>query len=215
MAVNQVDAVVDLIDALGYDTVHFEGESMGAMIGTEFGLRYPDRAGKIILNGFGMVATDRPMEDFPPSPGPSMMELFPLSVAAVTDPSYENIAKRMHWLVKEPGRITDEMVLLRQRLYQDPDVNRMMRQVFGVGQAPPDFAAMRASARTEAEARAAWKPEALIIWGDHNPGLGVEYGEYCADIIGAKFYEFVDAGHWPQWEKPDEYSQVMIDFLKT
>lgn len=213
MGENQVEAVVDLIDALGYDAVHYEGESMGAMIGTEFGLKYPDRALKIVLNGFGMVATERPMPDFPPSPGPPMGDLFPLSIAAVTDPTYDNIAKRLHWLVKEPDRITDEMVRLRQRLYMDPDVNRMMRQVFGVGQPPPDFAAMLASARSEEEVRNTWKPEALILWGDHNPGMGLEYGEYCADIIGAKFYGFEDAGHWPQWEKPDEYSQVMIDFL--
>ena len=31
MAVNQVDGVVDLIEALGYEWAHFEGESMGAM----------------------------------------------------------------------------------------------------------------------------------------------------------------------------------------
>jgi pimeloyl-ACP methyl ester carboxylesterase len=215
MGENQVEAVIDLIDALGYDRVHYEGESMGAMIGTELGLKYPDRTQKIILNGFGMVATERPMPDFTPSPGPPMGDLFPLSIAAVTDPTFDNIAKRLHWLVKEPSRITDEMVLLRQRLYRDPDINRMMRQVFGVGQPPPDFAAMLASARTEAEVHETWKPEALVLWGDHNPGMGLEYGEYCADIIGAKFHPFADAGHWPQWEKPDEYSQVMIDFLKS
>ena len=43
--------------------------------------------------------------------------------------------------------------------------------------------------------------------------LKAEYGEYCADVIGATFYEFVDAGHWPQWEKPVEYVQVITDFL--
>jgi pimeloyl-ACP methyl ester carboxylesterase len=123
------------------------------------------------------------------------------------------VAKRLHWLVKEPDRITREMVLLRQRLYRDPDINRAMRQVFGVGQPPPDFAQMLAHARPESEVRDSWKPEALVLWGDHNPGQGPEYGDYCADIIGAKFYEFVDAGHWPQWEKPDEYSQVIVDFL--
>jgi len=213
MAVNQVDGVVDLIEALGYEWAHFEGESMGAMIGTEFGLKYPEHAGKVILNGFGMVSTNRPMTDFTPSPGPPMQDLFPLSVAAVTDPSYDNVAKRLHWLVKEPDRITPEMVLLRQRLYRDPDINRAMRQVFGVGQPPPDFAQMLAHARPESEVRDSWKPEALVLWGDHNPGQGPEYGDYCADIIGAKFHEFVDAGHWPQWEKPDEYSQVIIDFL--
>jgi pimeloyl-ACP methyl ester carboxylesterase len=213
MTERQVEAVVDLIDALGLERAHYEGESMGAGIGFELALRYPERCGKVILNGFGAVQTDRPMSEFPASPGPPMFDLWPLSVAAVTDPSYENIAKRLHWLVKEPERITDEMVRIRQRLYQDPDINASMRRVFGIGEPPPDFAQMMRNARTEAAVRASWQPETLVLWGDHNPGQGLEYGEYCADIIGAKFYPFIDAGHWPQWEKPDEYSQVIIDFL--
>jgi len=55
--------------------------------------------------------------------------------------------------------------------------------------------------------------DALVLWAEHNPGHGPDFGEYCADLIGAKFYNVMGAGHWPQWEKPDEYSQVMIDFL--
>lgn len=212
---NQADAVIDLIDALGYDKVHYEGESMGAGIGTNLALRYPERIDKLILNGFGMIKTKKAAQDFKPTAGPSMEVLFPLSVAAVTDPTYENIAKRLHWLVKEPDRITDEMVLLRQRLYQDPNINQMMRQVFRVGQPPPDFATLMAAAPSEEAIAAAWKNDTLILWGDHNPGQGPEYGEYIADLIGAKFHEFVDAGHWPQWEKPDEYAQVIIDFLKS
>jgi pimeloyl-ACP methyl ester carboxylesterase len=207
-------AFVDLVDALGYDSVHFEGESMGAAIGLEVALTYPDYCRKMILNGFGQVRTDKPLNEFIPSPGPSMAELMPLSVAAVTDPSYDNIAKRLHWLVKEPDRITDEMVRIRQRLYQDPDINRSMRAVFGIGSPPLDFADVLKAARSEAEVREGWKPETLILWGDHNPGQGTDYGRYCADIVGALYYEFYDSGHWPQWEKPDEYAQVIIEFLR-
>jgi pimeloyl-ACP methyl ester carboxylesterase len=211
----QAGAVVDLMDALGYDKVHYEGESMGAGIGFELGMLYPDRCGKMILNGFGSVRTEKPMSEFPPSPGPKGEALFPLSVAAVTDPSYENIAKRLHWLVKVPDRITPEMVQVRQRLYQDPEINASMRKVFSVGQPGPDFAEMMKLARSEADVKAQWKHDTLILWGDHNPGQGPEYGAYCAEMIGAKFYEFEDAGHWPQWEKPDEYSAVIIEFLNS
>lgn len=209
----QVEAVIDLIKALGLERPHFEGESMGAMIGFELALRYPQHCGKVILNGFGSVQSERPRSDFPPSPGPSTEELWPLSIAAVTDPTYDNIAKRLHWLVKEPDRITDEMIRIRQRLYQNPEINASMRRVFGVGEPPPDMRQMMPGTRTEAEVRSSWQPETLVLWGDHNPGLGLEWGEYCADIIDAKFHPFIDAGHWPQWEKPDEYSQVIIDFL--
>lgn len=209
----QVEAVVDLMNALGYDWVHFEGESMGAVIGFSFAMKYPELCGKVILNGFGAIQTNKPQDQFPPPLGPSLAELGPLSVAAVTEPTYENVEKRLHWLVKDPNSITDEMVLVRQRLYQDPEINAAMRAVFGVGMPPPDFAGVMKRAPKEDDIRGNWKPETLVLWSDHNPGQGVEYGEYCADIIGAKFYEFKDAGHWPQWEKPDEYAQVIVEFL--
>lgn len=199
MGRTQADAVIDLIDALGYEKVHYEGESMGAMIGFLLAMNYPDRIDKLILNGFGQVITDRPLSDFTPSPGPSMQSLLPLSVAAVKDPTFENIAKRMHWLVKEPDRITIEMVEVRQRLYQDPDINRSMRQIFNVG--GPTGGSMAEAMRgapTESDVRRQWKTDTLILWGDHNPGFGPEYGAYCAEMVGGRFYEFEDSGHWPQ-----------------
>ncbi len=205
----QAQGVVDLIEALGYDKVHYEGESMGAAIGFEFGLNYPEYANKVILNGFGSVKLDK---TFPPSKGSSMADLFPLSVAAVTDPSYDKIAKRLHWLVhpEHPDRITDEMVRVRQRLYQDPEINASMRNVFNVdGGGTPNFEPKY----TEADCRERWKPEALVLWGEFNPGQGPDYGAYASELINAKFYEFKDAGHWPQWEMPDEYARVIIEYL--
>jgi len=206
----QAEAVVDLIEALGYDKVHYEGESMGAGIGFEFGMRFPQYANKIILNGFGSVKMD---QDFPPSKGSSMADLFPLSVAAVTDPSYDKIAKRLHWLVHpdHPERITDEMVRVRQRLYQDPEINKSMRNVFNVdGGGTPNWT----QKYTEADCKN-WKSDCLVLWGEFNPGQGPDYGEYAAERIGAKFYEFKDAGHWPQWEMPDEYARVIIEYLNS
>lgn len=29
-----------------------------------------------------------------------------------------------------------------------------------------------------------------------------------------KVYQMQDAAHWPQWEKPEEHDQVLIDFIK-
>jgi 2-hydroxy-6-oxonona-2,4-dienedioate hydrolase len=203
------DGFADLVHALGYERVHYEGESMGAMTGFIIGFRYPELVSKMVLNtGFYLLKTSK--TDFKPAPGAG--RLGPLSQAAVLDPSYEHIAARLHWLVAEPESITDEMVRLRQRLYQDPDINASLRRVFNIG---GTFDSARVSfPYTEADC-ARWSIESLVLWGEHNPGHGPDFGEYCADLIGAKFYNVNGAGHWPQWEKPDEYSQVMIDFLTS
>jgi pimeloyl-ACP methyl ester carboxylesterase len=201
----QAQAYVDLIHALGYDHANYEGESMGANIGFEIGMQFPETLDKCILNGFGNITTKR--TDFKEQPWKG--NLYELSQKAVGDPTYENIQQRLLWLVHDDNTIDDEMIRIRQRLYQDPEINASMRRVFGMD-------APNAPQRpyTEEEVRANWKTkDTLVMYGEFNPGEGPDYGEYCADLIGAKFYEVKGTGHWPQWEKPDEYTEALLSFL--
>src|SRR5215207_592283 len=56
----QAEAYVDLLHALGHEKAHYEGESMGAVIGMEIGMSFPETVDKIILNGgFDVVQTKR------------------------------------------------------------------------------------------------------------------------------------------------------------
>ena len=32
-------------------------------------------------------------------------------------------------------------------------------------------------------------------------------------IPGSEFTVIKDAGHWPQWEKPEEFNEVLTNFL--
>jgi len=203
--VRQAEAYVDLIHALGYERAHYEGESMGAAIGFEIGMRLPETVNKIILNGFGNVKTKRTDWKKQPFKG----DLWELSQAAVLDPTYENIHKRLLWLVHNDDSMNDEMIRIRQRLYQNPEVNASMRRVFNLDGSERK----RTEPWTEEEVKERWNTPTLVMYGTYNPQLGPDYGEYCADLIGAKFYEVKDSGHWPQWEKPDEYSEALLSFL--
>ena len=61
----------------------------------------------------------------------------------------------------------------------------------------------------------ALKVSTLVYWTDKNPGISPAYGEYLAGILpGAKFFNQLDCAHWPQWEKPEEHDQIIIDFIK-
>ncbi len=203
----QAEAYVDLLHALGYERAHFQGESMGAVIGLQVGLSFPETLDKIILNGgFDTVVTER--KDFKEQPWKGA--LGELSRDAVLNPTFENVHRRLLWLVHDDSTITEEMVHIRQRLYQDPEVNASMRRVFGLGD---DIRRIFGGPHSEEYLRTQWKTPALVLWGTYNPGNGPDYGEYCADLIGAKFYEVKDTGHWPQWEKPDEYVEAVTSFL--
>ena len=136
-------------------------------------------------------------------------KLSELSHKSLVDPTYENMRNRMEWLVASPDRMTDEMVQIRLRLYSDPEIIESMHNIFMIGKTPTW------SYRWEEEDLQKFQPETLVFWTEHNPGQGPDYGEYMAGLFpNAKFYNMVDAAHWPQWEKPEEHDQVLIEFIK-
>ena len=115
----------------------------------------------------------------------------------------------MEWLVASPERMTDEMVEIRLRLYSFPEIYESMQRVYRIGR--PWTRKLRF---TEDDVQT-FKPESLVFWTEHNPGQAPDYGEYVAGLIpGASFYNMLDVAHWPQWEKPEEHDQVLIEFIK-
>lgn len=210
---DQVDAIVDLLDALGHDWAHIEGESMGAGNACEFGLRYPDRAGKIVMNtGLGRVRLEK--TDFP-LPEKRYEQLAGLGRQVIETPTFELMQRRMEWLMADPSSMTDEMVEIRLRLYQDEEINAAMRRWHKLDQESPGPDPFDYDPKWNENDLREFKPDALVFWTEHNPGEGPELGEYFASRIpGCPFYLMEGAGHWPQWERPEEHDQVLIEFIK-
>ena len=113
----QAEAIVDLLDAEGHESAFIKGESMGANIAFEFGLKFPERAKKLVLDtGAYYIKFNK---EFKEQAGGGTA-LADLSRAAIVTPSKETVRKRLEWLVSSPYRITDEMVELRMKYYTDP-----------------------------------------------------------------------------------------------
>ncbi len=203
----QAEAVIDLLDAEGLAWAHFEGESMGAGIAFELAMRHPDRTGKIVLNsGSYYVRFER---SFPESEGGGVQRLMQLCRASITDPSPASQRARLEYFMAQPERVTDELVELYRRLYADPEINASMQRVFGMTAARGNLAGW-----SETEAHQLQKP-ALVLWSDRNRGQSPEMGEYLASLLpGSQYYLVRDAGHWPQWEHPEEHDEVVTRFLQ-
>ena len=201
----QVDHVLDFMDAMGFDSAHVEGESMGAFITFRLALEHPDRVKRIVLNTGHQVNLKR--TDFAP-PWKSPESLAVLTRAATGAPNERNVRMRMEWLMATPDRVTDELVALRLKAYENPDARPAMHRLsIGSGPQPKRF---------EEEDCKGIKAETLVFWSEFNPGAGPDVGEYLATLIpGAKFYNMKDASHWPQYEHPEEHDAVITRFLKT
>ena len=201
--------ILDLMDAADIKKFHIEGESVGGWIAMWMALHYPDHVGKIILNtAAGVMFNDEEVKDDKDS---GVNLLASRSMEAVNNPNHPTIRKRLEWLVASPDRITDELVEVRQKIYKKPAANKALRHYFHMA-----FVEDRhyEYGITKEDLAKITQPT-LVLWTEHNPGTGPEVGEKIASLIpGAEYYCINDAGHWPQWEKPEEHDQIVADFLK-
>jgi 2-hydroxy-6-oxonona-2,4-dienedioate hydrolase len=107
--------------------------------------------------------------------------------------------------------VTDELVNLRRAVYGRPGFLRAITNTL-VLQDPAirkDFA---------------WDPAwvgkitapTLLLWTDHDPTGGLDEARLLLDWLpGARLEVITDAGHWPQWEKREQFLRLHRAFLLT
>jgi 2-hydroxy-6-oxonona-2,4-dienedioate hydrolase len=193
-----------LLDALGIDRCHLSGESLGAWVGAWYTRAHPDRVDRLVLNTPSNITMD-----------PAVMETIRVSTLnAVRGASVETVRPRMEWLMAAQNRalVTDELVGVRTAVYQQPDFQDAIEHVL-VLQDP----AVRI--------RYTWAPEwcgeisrpTLIVWTSDDPTAGGdEDGDLLASWIpDATLVRIEGAGHWPQWERPEEFLAHHQRFLQV
>jgi 2-hydroxy-6-oxonona-2,4-dienedioate hydrolase len=193
------DHLLALMDSMGIDRAHLSGESLGAWVAGWAAAYHPDRISKLLLNTPGNV-TNKPEV---------MKSLKESSLRAVREASPETVRQRVEWLFYDTSLVTDELVWMRYKIYTQPGFLKAMENIVAL-QEP------------EIRARYAWGPEwvgkiqneTLLLWTSHDPTGGVEEAELLLEWLpNARLEVIEEAGHWPQWEKPEEFHQVHFDFL--
>lgn len=193
------DHLVALMDALGINSAHLSGESLGGWVAAWTAAHRPARVDRLVLNTPGNIA-DKPEV---------MARLRASTLAAVRDPSEETVRRRVEFLFHHTEMVTDELVDLRRAVYSRPGFARAIENTL-VLQDPEirkDFAW-----REEWVARVT--APTLLLWTDHDPTGGLDEAALLQEWLpDSRLYVIEDAGHWPQWEKPAEYLRAHHDFL--
>ena len=56
--------------------------------------------------------------------------------------------------------------------------------------------------------------ETLVLWTTHDPTAPVSVGERLASLVKhSRMVVMENCGHWPQYEDPDTFNALHIDFL--
>lgn len=191
--------LLGLMDALGIDSAHLSGESLGGWVVAWTAAHHPDRVDRLVLNTPGNIANKPEV----------MIRMRDSTRAAVRDPSDETVRRRVEFLFHHKEMVTDELVDLRRSVYRRPGFTQAIENTLVLQDAlvRKDFA---------------WDPwwvgkvtaPTLLLWTEHDPTGGLDEADLLLGWLpDARLHVIADAGHWPQWEKPAEFLRCHHDFL--
>lgn len=199
-----VKHLIDYMDAAGLERAHLIGESLGGWIAAWTAIDHPDRVGKVIytVGAHLKVPIDAETEKKTQF---GLSELKRLTRQFKEHPSRENVYERLKWLFHKPDRdITDELVDLRWALYQ-----------LSIGKAGSESVIGESEFDLTPENLARIPAPTLFLWTDHNPSQQVATAKVAMTYVkNAEWAMIEDAGHWPQWEHPELFNQIVRDYLK-
>lgn len=194
-----VEHLLGLLDVLGIERAHISGESLGGWVAIKFAFAYPDRVNRLVLNTpGGTMATPEVME-----------RLRSLSQQAADDPDRERIRTRLEWLMSDNATVTDELVTIRQTIYERPGFSESMRHILCL----QDESVRRRNMVTDVEL-ANIAADCLVVWTSDDPSGPAAAGMHMAERMPHGRFECIEnAGHWPQWEQSERYNELVLGFL--
>ncbi|MFC4277672.1 3-oxoadipate enol-lactonase [Achromobacter aloeverae] len=182
--------VAELLDHLKVDRAHFCGLSMGGPTGMQFALDYPQRIGRLVLSN--TAARIGSVDGWS-----QRIEAVKRDTLHAMAPALIERWVTAQWRAANPG--------LAQVLVD------MMRRHTDTGYAG-NCAALRDGDLREQVGRIA--APTLVIGGAHDASTSAQQGRELAAAIPGARYEELDAGHISNWEQPQAYSRLLVDFLK-
>ena len=185
------DFVREFQDALGLDTAHVVGHSMGGWVASLLSYESPQRVGKLVLVASGGMAT-RPL--------PAMSDWMP--------PNEQEIRAAMSGLA-QLGVDIEPLVKERVGLAGDPERAERFRRLMAHMTHP------ETRHRYHMARRLPHIPNStLLLWGTADTVNPIGLGQETKRLLPhAELRVFDGAGHSIPIERPAEFNQALLDFL--
>lgn len=189
-----------LLKGLNIDRAHLSGESLGGWVAVKFAAKYPERVDRLILNTPGGTMSNPEV----------MSRIRELSQAAADDPTRTRVRARLEWLMADPASVSDELVDIRHGVYSREGFAKSMRCILCL----QDEDIRARNLITDAELSGIGNPT-MLIWTSDDPSGPVSAGREMAECMSDARFELIEgAGHWPQWEQPRIFNQLVSTFLR-
>ncbi len=196
---------VGFMDVLAIPRATFVGNSMGAGLAIGMALTHPARVDKLVLIG-GLPP--HVMEKLTgPTIRRAMETRVPVWLISVGNWLFGGLVTEsvLKEIVHDPNSLTPSVIERSNRNRQRPG---LIKPIMAVRDNLPlwesEFAT-RIGAITQ---------PTLVIWGEEDQVFPIAVGEELhRSIKGSQFARIPNAGHIPQWERPDVVNQTLIEFI--
>ena len=194
----QARTAVAPLDALGIEKVHWVGNSQGGQSAMVAAINYPERVTKFVLGGSHIgTGGDRYLLANRPSEGSRATQ------QAIADPSRDNIRRYLRVHIDDESLVTDELVdyIHRAHTWSPEFLAARAQSVSLPHDYTPDLASIKAPV--------------LLIHGRYDRMVPFEVSIAILNrIADARVVLFNNCGHWPPFEKPEEWTAQVLAFLK-
>jgi pimeloyl-ACP methyl ester carboxylesterase len=206
---HRIRDVLNLMKALGHESVYLAGHDMGAAVAWYVAIEHPDAVRKLVVFNVGHPLAYQEAESSKPEQETIswyrtffQIPLIPEIVAPMDN--WGLLVKNMR-ATSRPGTFSDdEMNVYRYAWYRDNAMHSMINWY---------RASYRYPARADTPGRV--KPPTKVIWGKLDAFSESRLAEmsvkYCSN---AEAVVLPDVGHWLLHEEPLVTSRLMIDFFK-
>jgi len=190
-------------DGVGIEAAHVIGNSMGGVLAIELALRFPKRVHSIVL--IGSAGLGRRL---------SLLSLriatLPILGEYVHRPNRRRLRALIDSMLYDPSRMDPE----------DFEERFGYQSRKGIGRA--NLAILRYGVNLWGQRSAIYRLDrisdirspVLLVWGQHDPLFPLAHARAAHERLpNAKLELFEEAGHWPQYEHPDRFNRLVIDFL--
>ena len=195
-----VQHVHDFMDAMGLEQASLIGCSLGSWVAARHAITYPDRTDKLVLlSAAGLFANASNMD-----------RIRSRRTAAVENPIWDNIKPIFDHLIHEEHNRIDDIIAVRQRVYQLPDMVRTMQHVLCL----QDPEIRQRNLLSEDDWRSIAAPT-LVVGSLADKDEYLETARRVSRLIpNARYEEMERVGHWPHFEDPERFNPLCIDFLR-
>src|SRR5712664_2133254 len=194
----QARTAVALLDALEIPRAHFVGNSQGGQSSMVAAITYPERVNRFVMGGSHIgTGGDRYLLANRPSEGSRATR------QALDDPSRENIRRYLRVHIYDESLVTDELVDYIHRAHTwSPEFMEARRKSVSV---PHDYTPELAGIQAPV----------LLIHGRYDRMVAFEVSLAILNhVTTSRVVLLNNCGHWPPFEKPEEYTAHVLAFLK-